>query len=309
MVAPRPIAATPTVIASGERVGLTSQRGDQAANSSGTTARGTGGSTVAVITTHSKLSAKPAFATSTRVNPSAAAVSVRVTVRPTNDTSAARATLAAPAPTVATGATKRTGTAPIRVARSSSASSPSPTVSLAATATPDVASSSTSGSSDSGTPRSADTAQSASATSPPGVTAANFHGIVTGPGGYEVNAQADPALAQQVLDESNAAIRDDLANGSNGFGVGGYQFPSGAPFGLSNPLFTGQTYGPTWFEGSGSPEPPPSQWAIDPITGLPHEPATGAAVTPSMWAVNPWNPESPNYDRNLYVAAGQTPPQ
>jgi trimeric autotransporter adhesin len=146
-------------------------------------------------------------------------------------------------------------------------------------------------------------------TSPAGVTASTFNGILpAGQGGYDVTAQADPAFAQVVVNETNAAIAHDLATQSNAFGIGGYVFPAGSPFGPSNPLFTGQSYGPTWYAGSGTPEPPPSQWAIDPITGLPHDPATGGSVTPGQWATNPWNPESPNYQPDLYTASGQTPP-
>ncbi len=146
-------------------------------------------------------------------------------------------------------------------------------------------------------------------TSPLGVTAATFHGLLpASQGGYNVGAQADPTFAQVVLNETNAAIAADLASQSNAFGIGGYVFPAGSPFGAQNPLFTGQSYGPTWYPSSGTPEPPPSQWAIDPITGLPHDPQTGGGVTPSQWASSSWNPQSPSYDPALYTAAGQTPP-
>jgi hypothetical protein len=111
-----------------------------------------------------------------------------------------------------------------------------------------------------------------------------------------------------LITETNAAIAADLTNQSNAFGIGGYVFPQGSPFGPGNPLFVGQSYGPTWSPSSGTAEPPPSDWAIDPITGLPHDPMTGGSVTPSEWATNPWNPQSPNYDASLYTAAGQTPP-
>lgn len=157
--------------------------------------------------------------------------------------------------------------------------------------------------------RSTNAAAAPFTTSPAGVTASTFNGILSaGKGGYDVNAQADPAFAQVVVNETNAAIAQDLASQSNAFGIGGYVFPAGSPFGPNNPLFTGQSYGPTWYVGSGTPETPPSQWAIDPITGLPHDPATGGSVTPAQWATNPWNPQSPNYEPGLYTAAGQTPP-
>lgn len=147
------------------------------------------------------------------------------------------------------------------------------------------------------------------ATQPAGITAATFKGILPASlGGYNVFAQSDTAFAQQLVVEANATILQDLTNGTNGFGAGGYVFPAGAPFGTSNPLFTGQSYGPTWYPSSAAPEPTPSHWAIDPITGLPMDPAAGGDVTPSMWATSSWNPNSPGYDPGLYTAAGETPP-